>query len=100
MGAIGGSTALLALGAVIGQVFGLLRSLFVANGVGISSAFDAVLVAVVVPTILGNWLTNGMRVALVPAYMQIAHRSGEADARKFLAGVMTYAALAAVLLWL
>ena len=96
MGALAGSTALLAVGAVIGQAFGLLRSLFMANAIGISSGFDAVLVAVVVPTILGNWLTNGMRVALVPAYMNIVHRSGEREARQFLGGLLTYVSLITV----
>jgi putative peptidoglycan lipid II flippase len=86
--------ALLAVGTITGQTFGLLRSLFVASAVGISSAFDAVLVAMVVPTVLAYWLTNATRVALVPAYMHIAHRSGEPEARRFLGGLLTYTALA------
>ncbi len=97
MRAVGSATAVLAVGVVIGQVFGVLRTLFVANEVGISSTFDAVLVALVLPTILGNWLSNAMRVAIVPAHAHISHRAGEPEARRFLGAVLTYLGLASIL---
>lgn len=96
MNAIGRSTALLTLGTGTGQVFSLLRSLFIAAAVGISSSFDAILVAMVIPTVLSIFLSGSVRVALVPTYLGIAHRSGEPDARRFLGGLLTWVAIAAV----
>ena len=96
MNAIGRSTALLTLGTGTGQVFSLFRSLFIAAAVGISSSFDAILVAMVIPTVLSIFLSGSVRVALVPTYLGIAHRSGEADARRFLGGLLTWVAVAAV----
>jgi putative peptidoglycan lipid II flippase len=96
MKAVGRSTAVLAVGVGVGQVFGLARSLFVANAVGVSPAFDAVLVAIVIPTIVGNWLSNTMRIVLVPTYMRVAHRSGRDEAHRLLGTVLTYVGIAAI----
>lgn len=96
MRAVGKWTALLAVGVLIGQVFGLLRTLYVADRVGISSSFDAVLVAMVVPAIIGSWLSNATSVAIVPAYIQAVHRIGETEARRFLAAILTYTTLASI----
>ncbi len=96
MNSIGRSTALLTLGTGTGQVFSLLRSLFIAAAVGVSSSFDAVLVAMVIPTILSIFLSGSVRVALVPTYLRIADRAGEAEARRFLGGLLTYLTFAAM----
>ncbi|MBA3688130.1 MAG: oligosaccharide flippase family protein [Chloroflexi bacterium] len=98
---MGRATAILAAGVFFGQLLGVLRTLFVANEVGVSGTFDAVLVALVVPTVLGNWLSNALRVAIVPSYGSILRRKGSAEARRFVGAVLTYlslASLAAVLL--
>ncbi len=96
MRTVGSATAVMAVGVVIGQVFGLLRTLFVANEVGVSSTFDAVLVALVLPTIIGSWLSNAMRVAIVPAYAHISDRAGDAEARRFVGAVLTYLTLVSI----
>ena len=101
MRAVGRATAILAVGVLIGQALGVVRTLFVANEVGVSGIFDAVLVALVVPTILGNWLSNALRVAIIPSYGHILHRKGSSEARRFVGAVLTYlllASLATVLL--
>lgn len=96
MKSIGRSTAMLSVGVGIGQVFGLLRSLFVASAVGVSSEFDAILVAMVLPTVLAIFLTSSIRVALIPAYIDITHRSGRDAAQRFLGALLSYSALGVV----
>lgn len=96
MRTVGSATAILGAGVLLGQLLGVLRTLFVANEIGVSGAFDAVLVALVVPTILGNWLSQALRVAIVPSYGHIVHRSGTAEARRFIGAVLTYLSLASL----
>lgn len=93
---LGVSTVLLTAGSATGQVFTLVRTLFVAYAVGVSSSLDAILVAVVIPTVVGLWLSNVVGVVIVPTYMHITEASGDPAARKFLGTVLTYVGLAAL----
>ena len=84
---VGRSTALLTVAAAIGQVFGIGRELFVAGQVGTSANLDALLVALVLPTMLTGFLSSGASTALVPAYTE-AERTDGVRAARHLAGVI------------
>ncbi len=85
--ALGPLAALLSSAAVVGQVFGLGRELYIANQVGASSRLDALLVAAVFPALLGGVLSSATSTAMVPAYVALTRAEGE-DAARRLAGTL------------
>jgi putative peptidoglycan lipid II flippase len=97
MRGMGRSTVMLTAGSASGQVFTVIRTLFVAYAIGVSASLDAILVAVAIPTVVGLWLSNVVGPVLVSTYQQITHRSGDAAARRFLGAVLTYIGIAAIL---
>jgi putative peptidoglycan lipid II flippase len=80
------------------QALGIVRELFVASQVGISSRLDALLIALILPTSLASLLTNGMVTALVPAYLGARKAGGREDARRLAGAVLTWVALAGLAL--
>ena len=72
LGHVGGSTAILTVAALGGQVAALLREIFVASQIGPTASLDALLVALVMPVLVSGLLTSGIRAALVPAHAEIA----------------------------
>jgi putative peptidoglycan lipid II flippase len=92
---IGRSAALVAVSSVVGQFFTLGRELFVASRVGTSQGLDALLVALVFPTILTGVLSSGIAVAVVPAYARLERLHDQRTARSFLATVLVCGLLAA-----
>ena len=64
------ATAVLSAAGLIGQVFTLIREVFVASQVGVSADLDALLVAQVAPLILASLLSSGTAAAIVPAYLR------------------------------
>ena len=90
---LGRSAASLTVAVGIGQVFGIGRELFVASQVGIDAGLDALLVALVVPTMLAGLLMSGTSTALVPAYAAIEAERGQEAARRFASAILTTTAL-------
>ncbi len=93
LSALGGSAASLFAAGVLGQVFTLVRTLFVAARIGTSPALDALLVALVPPLMATGLLVGSLRTAIVPAYLEIAHEHDEAQARRFVGAVVTWIAV-------
>ncbi len=90
---VGRSAALITLAVAFGQVFGIGRELYVANQVGIAPQLDALLVALVVPTMLSGLLVSGTAAALLPAYAAIERHAGQAAARCFSGAILTWTGL-------
>jgi len=98
---LGRSAALLTVAASLGQVFGVGRELFVASRVGTSPQLDALLIALVVPTMVAGLLASGSATALVPAHAAVKERHGAAAARRLVGVILTWTTivgLAAMLL--
>jgi putative peptidoglycan lipid II flippase len=94
-----GRSALILTGATVAvQVVGIVRELFVASQVGLSSRLDAFLIALALPTSLVGLLTSGLVTALVPAYLA-ARDSGEpGHARRLSGAVLVWVALGGLVL--
>lgn len=98
LGQVGGSTAILTVGALGGQFAGLVRELFVASRIGASGSLDALLVALVLPVLVSGLLTSGIRAALIPAHAEIAAARGPAAAQRFVGAITTWTTIAAVII--
>lgn len=92
---IGHSAALVAVASMFAQFFSLGRELFVASRVGTSQGLDALLVALVLPTLLSGLLSSGVAAAVVPAYVRLETPSGRRAARSFLTSVIAWGLLVA-----
>lgn len=86
---IGRSAAILMAAAAGAQVIAIVREVFIAAQVGLSTGYDALLIALVIPTTLAGVLTAGTVTAMVPAYLEIKEARGRADARR-LAGAILF----------
>jgi putative peptidoglycan lipid II flippase len=86
---VGHAALVLTAGAAAVQILGVVRQLFLAAQVGASSQFDAVLIAMVLPTTIAGVLTSGTIVALVPAYIE-ARTSGGRPAAQRLSGSLLF----------
>lgn len=100
-----GQSASILIGATLAvQVIGILRELFVAAQIGLSSELDALIIGIALPATMATVLTAGARAALVPAYMELHQVRGSGDARRLAGTVLTWATIAgavlAALLWL
>lgn len=93
---VGRSAALLTVAASLGQVFGIGRELFVAWQVATSAGLDALLVALVFPTMLSGFLASGAATALVPAYAEVERIHGLLAARRLGGVVLTWSAIIGV----
>lgn len=91
---LGRSAALLTVAASLGQVFGVGRELFVASRVGTSPQLDALLIALVAPTMIAGLLASGAAAALVPAHAAVAERHGPALAQRMVGVVLTWTTIA------
>lgn len=93
LNSVGRSTALLTVAASIGQIFGIGRELFVAGQVGTSANLDALLVALVLPTMLTGFLASGASTALVPAYTEAERTDGLKAARRLAGVILTWSTI-------
>jgi putative peptidoglycan lipid II flippase len=96
IGSLGRPTAMVMIGGLIGQIAALVRTLFVASRVGTSTDLDALLVAQVLPVIVGAIIAGGLRQATVPAYLDIAAADGRAEASRFAGFLLTWSAIVGV----
>jgi putative peptidoglycan lipid II flippase len=98
MESVGRSALILTGGQAAVQVIGIVRELFLAARVGVSSDLDALLVALVLPTTLSAALTSGATTALVPTYLE-ARASDPAEARRLAGAILGWVGLAGLGLW-
>ena len=95
---VGRTTLLLTGSAVIVQVIGFARLLFLAAEVGITSGYDAMLIALAAPLALVGILTAGVSTAIVPAYAEVKDERGLLDARRFMGTLLVWMAIAGLVL--
>lgn len=97
LASVGRSAAILTGATAAVQVLGIVRELFLAAKVGISTDFDALLIGLVLPATLSSVLTAGVSTALVPAYIEARSSHGPAGARRLAGTVLTWVAMAGLL---
>ena len=97
---IGRSAAILTVAAAVVQVIAVVREVFVAAQVGVSSDYDALLIALVIPTTFAGALTAGTVTALVPAYLEARAQTGREDARRLVGAIMFWVGLCGLAIWL
>jgi len=87
------TAVLLTAAGLVGQVFTLVRELFVAAKVGVSQDLDALLIAAVAPLILSSLLASGTTAAIVPSYLALKHERGRPAADQLLGVTLTWTVL-------
>lgn len=104
LAAVGRSAVVLAGSALIVQVLGFLRQLFLAAEVGISAELDAFLIALAAPLAATGVLVAGVQVALVPSLTEAKEERGVMAARNLAGLVLVWISLASmavgVFLWI
>jgi putative peptidoglycan lipid II flippase len=94
-------SAAILTGAAVGvQAIAIVREVFVAAQVGLSSGYDALLIALVIPTTFAGVLTAGTVTALVPAYMEVREGRGRQEARRLAGAITSWVGLAGLAIWL
>lgn len=94
--ALGRAAGPLVFAGLVGQVFTIIRTLFVAARIGTAPALDALLVSLVLPIVVSGLLVSSLRTAIVPAYLEIARELNETHARRFVGVIVTWIALLGV----
>ncbi len=97
---IGRSAAILTVAAGVVQVIAVVREVFVAAQVGVSSDYDSLLIALVIPTTFAGALTAGTVTALVPAYLEARAETGREDARRLVGAITFWVGLCGIAIWL
>jgi putative peptidoglycan lipid II flippase len=98
LAAAGRATLVLTGGAVLIQVIGFFRQMFLAAEMGIDSDLDALFVTLAVPMALSGVIAGGVGTAMVPAYVQAKEDVGPAAARRLVGTVLVWISLASVVL--
>ena len=97
---IGRSAAILMAAAAGAQVIAIVREVFIAAQVGLSTGYDALLIALIIPTTLAGVLTAGTVTAMVPAYLEVKEARGRADARRLAGAILFWVGIGGLALWL
>ena len=87
------AAVLLTVAGVVGQVFTLVRELFVAAKVGVSGDLDALLVAAVAPIMFASLLASGTSAAIVPGYLATSREHGRSAADRLVGATLTWIVL-------
>jgi putative peptidoglycan lipid II flippase len=91
------AAVVLTVAGTAGQVFTLIRELFVASKVGASPDLDALLVAAVAPIMLSSLIAAGTTAAIVPGYISSRKEHGVRAAEELLGATITWTAIICVL---
>ena len=94
------SAAILTGAAAAVQVVGIVREVFVAANVGLSSGYDALLIALVLPTTFAAVLTAGTVTAMIPAYLEVRSGEGLLAARRLAGAVIFWIGVFGLAIWL
>jgi putative peptidoglycan lipid II flippase len=87
------AAALLTVAGLGGQVFTLVRELFIASQEGATPELDALLIASVAPMMLAGLIAGGTSAALVPGYIETTRTSSVEAADRLLAATLTWTTL-------
>ncbi len=93
LAATGRAALVLTGGAVIVQVIGFARQLFLAAEIGITSGLDALLIGLAMPLALVGVFTAGIRPAVVPAYVAAMDERGATAAKQLVGTVLFWMGL-------
>lgn len=93
---LGRAAGPLVVAGLVGQLFTIVRTLYVAARVGTAPALDALLVSLVLPLVVSGLLVSSLRTAIVPAYLEIARDLDETRAKRFVGVIVTWIALLGV----
>jgi len=77
------------LAALLGRALGFFKEVLVAAWFGTSTAMDAFVIALVVPSLLANLIGGAIQVSLVPVYIECRLKQGETRAAKLLSTTLT-----------
>lgn len=94
--ALGRAAGPLVVAGIVGQIFTIGRTLFVAARIGTAPTLDALLVSLVLPVVVSGLLVSSLRTAIVPAYVEIAHELDETHARRFVGVIVSWISLLGV----
>lgn len=97
---IGRAAAILTGAAGAVQVLAIIREVFVAAQVGLSVGYDALLIALVIPTTFAGVLTAGPVTALVPAYLAVRTNDGLEEARRLAGAIIVWVGASGLVVWL
>lgn len=90
---IGKVASVLAIAGFAGQLLTVIRELFIADQVGASRELDALLIAITPPIVVAGVISSGVRMAMVPTYVEAERRLGQVAARDFLGALLTWVVL-------
>jgi putative peptidoglycan lipid II flippase len=91
------AAVVLTIAGTAGQVFTLIRELFVASKVGASPDLDALLVAAVAPIMLSSLIASGTTAAIVPGYISSLKEHGKRAAEELLGATLAWTTLISVI---
>lgn len=94
------SAAILTGSAAGVQVVGIVREVFVAANVGLSSGYDALLIALVIPTTFATLLTAGTVTAMIPAYLEVRDGEGQLPASRLAGAILFWIGVIGLTMWL
>ena len=94
------SAAILSGAAAAVQVIAIVREVFVAANVGLSGGYDALLIALVLPTTIATVLTAGTVTAMIPAYLELRDAEGLLPARRLAGAILFWVGLGGLAIWL
>src|SRR5688500_14605305 len=92
------ATFLLILSSVVSKAFGFVREILIAGKFGISSQVDAYLVALSVPSLIGNTIGSAFAVALVPLYHRLLNKGSDKEAGNFIKSIFSITTLVSIVL--
>src|SRR6266576_2711297 len=71
----------------VAKLASMAKELLVARRFGTGSSIEAFLVAVLIPTLAINVISNSFSIALIPTYIAVREKEGREAAQRLLSGV-------------
>jgi len=96
--AVGRSSLVLILSIGAAQAVGIVRELYLAAQVGLTGSLDAVLIALLLPTLIAGIAAGGAGGALIPVYLEARSTIGREDARRLAGTVAAWISLVGIAL--
>jgi putative peptidoglycan lipid II flippase len=92
--AVGRSATVLTVAIAGAQALLIVRDLYVAAQIGVDLAFDALLIALLLPTAASSIILSGASAAFVPAYVTVQRTQGRRAATQLAGTILTWIAIA------
>ena len=85
-----GATLIVAIGTALVKLAALAKELVVAWTFGTTDAFDAFLIALLIPSFIVNVVANSFNVALIPTYIKVREQEGIMVAQRLFSGATVW----------